>query len=62
MVVIPSNCSKLKLFATRDTEFHSVGSVQAEAGKEMDWLLNLLILRSFSMCTFMILSFLGLLP
>ena len=45
----------MKLFATGDHEFHIVGGVQVEAEIAMDWLLNLLILRSFPMCTFMIL-------
>lgn len=35
---------------TGDSESHIIGDVGAEAGKPIDWLLNLRILRSFPMC------------
>lgn len=40
-----------------NSEFHIVGGIQAEGGKAMDWWLNFMILRSFPMCSFMILGF-----
>ena len=56
-MVMLSKCSKMKLLATGDSEFHTSGGVQGEAGKAMDWFLNLLISRSFPMHTFRVLSF-----